>query len=234
VTNPAGGIQGFIGRDITGDPRAPKYRNPTRSPTFDKSEALYRPTHHELDEDALAIHAKPAVIALDGDPAGAQGTDRWLTAICLQRHRIALVSRLPANLDPAEWLKLQGDPGLMAFDRRACLHHGDSEVVPHLPGREVVKLSLATGRDPIWDTVKVLVPLVETLRPRAAAELLNQAEREMTCEGWNPNDTFTKTIRHSVLSAQRDRQAQTTLSTDLNLTETSVHRFPTSPSPGFT
>src|SRR5665647_2689336 len=40
-----GGIDGFIGRDTTSDPRAPKYRNPTRTPTFDKSTALYRPTH---------------------------------------------------------------------------------------------------------------------------------------------------------------------------------------------
>ena len=31
-------IRGFIGRDISGNPRAPKYRNPTHTPTFDKSQ----------------------------------------------------------------------------------------------------------------------------------------------------------------------------------------------------
>ncbi len=44
VTRPDGRIDGFIGRDTTGDPRAPKYRNPTRTPTFDKSTMLYTPT----------------------------------------------------------------------------------------------------------------------------------------------------------------------------------------------
>ena len=36
VLTAGGRIDGFIGRDTTGDPRAPKYRNPTRTPTFDK------------------------------------------------------------------------------------------------------------------------------------------------------------------------------------------------------
>ena len=65
-------IRGFIGRDISGNPRAPKYRNPTHTPTFDKSRILYRPTHHVLEPggtavivegvlDALAIAAAAAV-----------------------------------------------------------------------------------------------------------------------------------------------------------------------------
>jgi DNA primase len=64
-------IRGFIGRDISGDPRAPKYRNPTHTPTFDKSQILYRPTQHALNPggtvvivegvlDALAIAAAAA------------------------------------------------------------------------------------------------------------------------------------------------------------------------------
>jgi DNA primase len=64
-------IRGFIGRDISGNPRAPKYRNPTHTPTFDKSRILYRPSHHVLDPggtvvivegvlDALAIAAAAA------------------------------------------------------------------------------------------------------------------------------------------------------------------------------
>src|ERR1035437_8621896 len=127
-----GGIDGFIGRDTTADPKAPKYRNPTRTPTFDKSTALYRPTHHRLDAGAnvvvvegmldaltiaaaaaqsgehgmfapattsgvtvsavqagavLALHPKPPVIALDGDQAGRVGTDRGLTALCVEAGR---------------------------------------------------------------------------------------------------------------------------------------------------
>jgi DNA primase len=277
VTDPAGRIGGFIGRDITGDPRAPKYRNPTRTPTFDKSATLYRPTHHRLDVDAsvvvvegvldalsiaaaaarlghmgrfasctasgvtvsdvqveavLNLHERPVVIALDGDTAGADGTDRWLTAICLHRGRLALTSRLPGGLDPADWLRLHGDSGLTAFDRCHCLDPQVTDVVPHLPGRELVQLSLATGRDPLQHTVSVVLPLALKLPPRAAIELLNQAEGEMTRQGWNPNGVFRETVRDSALSIWRERQAQKSLSTGLAPVEASIHRFPTGPSPG--
>lgn len=277
VTDPAGRIAGFIGRDLTGDPRAPKYRNPTRTPTFDKSAALYRPTHHRLDADAsvvvvegvldavaiaaaaarrgqmgrfapctasgvtvsdaqagavLSLHERPVVIALDGDTAGAEGTDRWLAKICLQRDQLALTSRLPANLDPAEWLQLHGDSGLTAFDRCHCLDPQATQVIPHLPGRELVRLALASGRDPVQQAVNVVLPLAMKLPPQAAAELLNQAEREMTREGWNPNGVFGQTVRDSMLSAWRERQTHKSLSTGPAAVEASVHRFPTGPSPG--
>ena len=277
VTDPAGRIGGFTGRDITGDPRAPKYRNPSRTPTFDKSETLYRPTHHRLDVDAsvvvvegvldalsiaaaaarrgqmgrfapctasgvtvsdaqveavLNLHQRPVVIALDGDTAGADGTDRWLAAICLQRGRLALTSRLPGNLDPADWLQLQGDSGLTAFDRCHYLDPQVAHVAPHLPGRELVRLSVASGLDPLQHTVSVVLPLALKLTPRAAIELLNQAESELTREGWNPNGVFRQTVRDAVLSARRERQTQKSLSTGLASVEASVHRFPTGPSPG--
>ena len=45
VTNSSGQINGFVGRDVTGDSRAPKYRNPTRTTTFNKSTILCWPTH---------------------------------------------------------------------------------------------------------------------------------------------------------------------------------------------
>ena len=69
----------------------------------------------------LALHPKPPVIALDGDRAGREGTDRWLRALCIERGRLALVSRLPDGVDPAEWLQRRGVSGLPAFDRRGCL-----------------------------------------------------------------------------------------------------------------
>src|ERR1035437_5898433 len=177
-----GGIDGFIGRDTTGDPKAPKYRNPTRTPTFDKSAALYRPTHHRLDAGAnvgvvegvldalaiaaaaaqagepamfapattsgitvsglqartvLALHPKPPVIALDGDQAGREGTDRWLTALCIEHGRTALLTRLPDGLDPAEWLHHQGVRGLRAFDRRSYDGTATETPSPQLPGRAI-------------------------------------------------------------------------------------------------
>jgi len=186
-----GRIGGFIGRDTTGDPRAPKYRNPTRTPTFDKATALYRPTHHDLDPNAnvvvvegvldalaiaaaaaqsdelamfapattsgvtvssaqahavLALHPQPPIIALDGDSAGHEGTNRWLRALCVDRGRTALVTRLPDGVDPAEWLQQQGCRGLRAFDRRGYGNTTTDTPSPRLPGRDLVRICFdATG-----------------------------------------------------------------------------------------
>jgi DNA primase len=276
VTNNSGRINGFVGRDVTCDSRAPKYRNPTRTTTFNKSTILYRPTHHALAADAnvvvvegvldalaiaaaaarrgemdrfapcttsgvtasheqmcrvLALHGRPPVIALDGDQAGVEGTGRWLSGLCLDSGRPALVTMLPAGTDPAEWLAVHGDSGLTAFDLRGCPYAERAEIVPHLPGRELVRLSVVSGRDPIRHTVSVLVPLAVMLPPQAAAELLSQAEREMTCQGWNPDDLFAKALGHSMPWAWRERMAQTSLSTGIDLMEPAGHRFPAGPSP---
>jgi DNA primase len=82
-----GRIAGFIGRDVTGDPRAPKYRNPAHTPVFDKSLILYRPTlttpHPEatvvvvegpLDALAIAATAASADLADRVIPVSANGT----------------------------------------------------------------------------------------------------------------------------------------------------------------
>ena len=56
----------------------------------------------------------------------------------------------------------------------------------------------------------------------------------MTRQGWNPNGVFRETVRDSVLSILRERQAKTSLSTGLDPVGASVHRFPAGPSPGVT
>jgi DNA primase len=246
VLNEGGGIDGFIGRDTTGDPRAPKYRNPTRTPTFDKSTALYRPTHHGLDAGAnvvvvegvldalaiaaaaaqggelamfapattsgvtvsaaqaravLALHPKPPVIALDGDQAGREGTDRWLTALCVERGRTALVTRLPAGVDPAEWLQHQGARGLQAFDRR-----GDDKVAaaphPALPGRDLVRICCNQPGEPVDRVLEVLTPLAAELSQSAAHELIAQAEHEMTARGRNRDEKFAVSACAAIAEAQ--------------------------------
>jgi len=248
-------IDGFIGRDMTGDPRAPKYRNPTRTPVFDKSTALHHPTHHSLDRDAnvvvvegaidalaiaaaaartgelpmfgavttsgvtvsavqahavLALHRKPPVIALDGDRAGCEGTDRWLQALCIERGRPALATRLPDGVDPAEWLQHQGDSGLRAFDRRGCLDVNTTvstdvtAVVlrPALPGRELVRICVDQPGERVRIVLDVLVPLAMRLPEGAARELIDQAEHEMTVRGWNPPGEFARAA-HAAISSSR-------------------------------
>jgi DNA primase len=253
VVRAGGGIDGFIGRDTTGDPRAPKYRNPTRTPTFDKSTALYQPTHHSLDRDAnvvvvegaldalavaataalggelsmfapvttsgvtvsavqaqavLALHPKPPVIALDGDRAGREGTDRWLRALCIQRGRPALVSRLPDGVDPASWLRHQGVAGLPAFDRRGCLGVTTEAPRPQLPGRDLVRICFDGPGEPVRRVLEVLTQLDMRLRGGAARELIEQAEFEITVRGWNPRGEFTRSARDAIDHARRQAAAE--------------------------
>jgi DNA primase len=222
-----GRIEGFIGRDVTGDPRSAKYRNPTTTATFDKSQFLYRPTHHNLTPvvtvvvvegvmDALAITAtaaaagelssfapcttsgvavstmqaqkvlalsdNPAIIALDGDDAGAEGTQRWIEQISITLGRPVLSTRLPDGFDPAEWLANRGAAGLAAFDRRGCLDASAFEIRPRLNGAEVVHAIVrGTGNDePFRDVHEIVAAAAATLgSPRAADEFLRQADREM-------------------------------------------------------
>jgi DNA primase len=248
VLREGGGIDGFIGRDTTGDPRAPKYRNPTRTPTFDKSAALYRPTHHSLDAGAnvvvvegvldalaiaaaaaqgdqhgmfapattsgvtvsgvqaravLALHPKPPVIALDGDQAGREGTDRWLAALCVQRGRTVLVTRLPDGVDPAEWLQHQGASGLRAFDRRGYGEPVTEAPSPQLPGRDLVRICLDQPGESAGRVLDVLTPLAMHLSHSAARELIDQAEHEMTARSANTRGEIAQAARTAISDAQQ-------------------------------
>jgi hypothetical protein len=188
VTAPDGGIDGFIGRDTTGDPRAPKYRNPARTATFDKSSALYRPTHHKVAEDGKAVVVEGVLDAL------ALAAPAWVT-------------RLPDGLDPADWLRRNGHPGLAAFDPAAP--HSPEDPRPGQPARDLVDLSLARAEDPIRDTIAALVPLALALPPRAATDLLDGAADEMTRRGWNPDGVFARELHRAALQGATHRQPGT-------------------------
>jgi DNA primase len=278
VTDDAGRINGFVGRDVTGDDRAPKYRNPTRTTTFSKSTILYRPTHHALAADAnvvvvegvldalaiaaaaarrgamdrfapcttsgvtasheqacrvLALHGRPPVIALDGDTAGAEGTNRWLAGLCLENGRPALVTTLPAGTDPAEWLAARGDPGLMAFDRRGCLNIDEHGVRPSLPGRELVRLLAQRHPQPVRAVLTGLVPLAAQLPPEPASCLLRETEQEVTRLGWNPNGSFAQAVTEAVtrVKASSEPQVTTDICPHPHLSEPGTHRFTAPDSP---
>lgn len=246
VTHPDGRISGFVGRDTSGHPRAPKYRNPTHTATFDKSESLYRPTHPTVPDatvivvegvlDALAVTAaatgarlpehlapcstlgvtvsagqarrvvsltsEPIVIALDGDQAGTEGTLRWVDAICRQARRLALVTRLPDGLDPADWLTRHGATGLAALtpaQRHTPLDTAELQAArPHLPARELAVLA-CTGSHPVHTVVDDLQRLAPLLHPGAIDELVTGVIAEMTRHGWNINDSVTREL-HEALS----------------------------------
>lgn len=262
ITEPDGRTHGFIGRDTTGNPAAPKYRNPTRTPVHDKSEVLYRPTHHRLSADGhvvvvegvldalaltaaaaqdglshriaavtasgvtvsrvqaeqvLALSDNPPRIALDGDQAGRDGTDRWLTALSVDRHLPALVTTLPEGTDPADWLTATDHPSrLIPFvaapevpgpTANAWRHDqpwdgagtrlADSATTS-LPGRDIVRLTLERASDPVRDTVNTVVRLSSRLGPGLRHALVEEATSEMTRRGWNPNGTFATALERGL------------------------------------
>ncbi|GAB3881477.1 CHC2 zinc finger domain-containing protein [Terrabacter terrigena] len=251
IRNDRNQIEGFVGRDISGRPAAPKYRNPTQTPTFEKSRALYRPTFAPLASDGrvvvvegvldalalasaaaatgagariaacaasgvtvsaeqadrvLAISPNPPVIALDADTAGREGTDRWLTEICLERHRPALVLQLPGGHDPASWIAEEGPSGIEAFLSDVGLGRSKEMCGPPccvLPGRDLTRLSLTAADDPLRDTVAAIAPVARDLSPGMRTVLVAQATAEMTRSGWNHHNAFTHAIERELAADKR-------------------------------
>lgn len=117
-------------------------------------------------------------------------------------HRPAAITWLPHALDPADWLARHGEIGLNAFDPTRAGHDGP-DVAPLQAGRELVQLCLPHAKDPVRDTVDFLLPLASQLRPAAAAQLLHQAEDEMTRSGWNPDGVFSRQLRAKALATLR-------------------------------
>ena len=150
----------------------------------------------------LALHPKPPTIALDADRAGREGTDRWLTALCVERGRTTLVTRLPEGVDPAEWLQHQGARGLRAFDRRGAVEAGTDIPSPVLPGRDLVRICFENPGEPPLRILDVLTPLAMQLTQSAARELIDQAEHEMTARGANPHEDFAPSARAAISQAQ--------------------------------
>jgi DNA primase len=133
-------IDGFIGRDVTGDPRAPKYRNPTSTPTFDKSTALYQPTHHGLDRDANFVVVEGAIDALA--IAAAAASHGELSMFAPATTSGVTVSGIQAQVV----LALHPKPPVIALDgdrvgregtdrwlRALCVERGQPALVTRLP-----------------------------------------------------------------------------------------------------
>ena len=134
-------IRGFIGRDISGNPRAPKYRNPTHTPTFDKSQILYRPTQHALNPggtvvivegvlDALAIAAHAAATGRSRRlaPCAANG----VTASTAQVHHILGLAR-EAHCVIALDGDQAGDDGTTRWLQALTIEHGKVAYLTPLP-----------------------------------------------------------------------------------------------------
>ena len=131
VLRAGGRIDGFIGRDTTGDPRAPKYRNPTRTPTFDKSTALYRPTHHNLDRDANVVIVEGALDALAIAATAARGGELSMFAPATTSGVTVSAVQAQAVLSPARSQRSRG----ACRQARPWAPRAPSEAARHRLGR---------------------------------------------------------------------------------------------------
>lgn len=140
IINATGQIHGFLGRDISGHPAAPKYRNPTRTPVFDKSQVLYRPTHHSLAADAEVLVVEGAIDALAVAAAAAASGATQRVAVCSTngvsvspaqvRAVLALTQRPPRiTFDGDE----AGQRGTVRWVAEACLEQRSPVLATRMP-----------------------------------------------------------------------------------------------------
>jgi DNA primase len=172
VRDGLGRIEGFIGRDITGDPRAAKYRNPTLTTTFDKAKFLYRPARYPLASDAHAIVVEGVMDALAITAAAAErGQLHAYTPVTTSG---LAVSRVQA----VKVMAITGNPILIALDGDDAGANGTARWTDMLVtqlGGHAQPVRLAAGLDPAeWlalhgpaglDAFQERVPVREVDRP---------------------------------------------------------------------
>jgi DNA primase len=137
-------IEGFIGRDVTADPRAAKYRNPTLTATFDKSRSLYRPMRHHLVSRGHAIVVEGVMDALAIMAAAARCGRLQAVAPCTTSG--LSVSRIQA----AKVIAISPNPIVIALDGDEAGAAGTTRWVDALGrfGGKVESVRLPSGMDP--------------------------------------------------------------------------------------
>jgi len=144
VRDAFGRIEGFIGRDVTGDKRAAKYRNPTLTATFDKSQFLYRPTRHMLSADGHVAVVEGVMDALAITAAAVRNGAVDSVAACSTSG--LAVSRVQA----AKVMSFSRNPVAIALDADEAGFTGAARWVQELSslGRDTEVIRLPDGLDP--------------------------------------------------------------------------------------
>jgi DNA primase len=144
VRDPFGRIEGFIGRDVTGEKRAAKYRNPTLTATFDKSRFLYRPTRHTLDPDGHVVVVEGVMDALAITAAAGRTGSLGSIAACSTSG--LAVSRVQA----AKVMSFSRNPVAIALDADEAGFTGAARWIQALSGlgRDTETIRLPDGFDP--------------------------------------------------------------------------------------
>ena len=178
-----GQLVGIVGR-TTANGQGPKYLNMSRTHTYDKSAALYRPSVHSLAHyanvvvcegtlDALAIAAQAATSGLSEQyapvaPSGLALSDRQLLTI------------LDIHPTPPVFSGDGDDPGRKAsveWATRAALHGRESVVTVWPDGHDPASWIAAHGDIGLLAVTRkgCLHPPAGDLRPRHASEVIAQA-----------------------------------------------------------
>jgi len=143
VRNDEGAICGLIGRNV-GDPRFPKYTNPTRTLAYDKSVDLYRPL-------PAPTHPEGRVIVVEGT------LDAMAIALAAirtgQADHFCPVTQSGKELSKAQLSAVLGlHPNLLviSFDGDAAGRESAGRLSPRVTeyGRKAVTVALPDGHDP--------------------------------------------------------------------------------------
>jgi len=133
-----GELTGFVGRETSGNPRAPKYRNPTHTPTFIKATALYTPRSGawartsvvvEGPLDALAIAASSAAAKRPGAITAVSALGAQPTAAQVDH----VVTHAPGHIVIALDGDIAGLEGTKRWVDAVCRGHGRAALVTQLP-----------------------------------------------------------------------------------------------------
>jgi DNA primase len=220
-----GRLAGLIGRTTT-DAGGPKYLNMSRTHSYNKTTALYRPAMQVLDRhanvivcegtldalaiaaqaaasglsdryapvapsgvalsdhqlhDILAIHPLPPVFSGDGDAAGRRATVEWATRAALAG-RESVVATWPDGHDPASWIALQGENGLLALTRKGCLDPANTGLRPRHAGEIIARAALAqttSGLVSLEDALTAAIAPHARLQGAAAARYVSAVAKTL-------------------------------------------------------
>jgi DNA primase len=175
-------ITGFLGRDTTGDARAPKYRNPTRTAVFDKATMLYSPDRM-APSGATCVVVEGPLDALALTAAGAtSGTPLLVCSaggVSVSPAQAAAVAAL-APTRPVV-LALDGD----AAGREGARHWVD--LLQRQLGHPVAVVDLPDGRDPAdWVADRGVDALGELLTEGHHPAYQNPVGRAADAAGHDP------------------------------------------------
>jgi DNA primase len=92
--------------------------------------------------DILAMHPLPPVFSGDGDTAGRRATVEWATRAALAG-RESVVATWPDGHDPASWIAIHGESGLLALTRKGCLDPTSTGMRPRHAGEIIAQAALA-------------------------------------------------------------------------------------------